>query len=56
MSLSDLEEVESQLVTLDDHPLLCEYVDVFPDEIPSISPQCDIDSRIDLVPGAELIS
>ena len=44
------------MVTLYDHPLLREYVDVFPDEIPGMPPQRDIDFRIDLVPGAEPIS
>ncbi|MDF3680789.1 hypothetical protein P3S38_27810 [Enterobacter hormaechei] len=47
VSLSDLEEAESHTVTLDDHPLLREYADVFPDEIPGMPPQRDIDFRID---------
>ena len=50
ISVSDLEEAESHLVTLDDHPILCEYVDVFLDEIPSMPPQHDIDFHIDLIP------
>ena len=53
---SDFEEAESYTVTLDAHPLLHEYADVFPNEIPSMPPQCDIDFWIDLVPGVELIS
>ena len=56
VSLSDLEEVKGYTVTLDDHPLLCEYADVFPNEIPGMPPQRDIDFRIYLVPGAEPIS
>ena len=55
VSISDLEEAESRTVTLDDHPLLREYADVFLDEIPGMPPQRDIDFRIDLVPGAEPI-
>lgn len=43
VSISILEEVKSRTMTLDDHPLLCEYVDMFPDEIPSMPPQRDID-------------
>ena len=54
--MSDLEEFESRIVTLDDHPLLHEYADVFPDEIPSIPPQHDIDFWIDLVLGVKPIS
>ena len=38
MSLSDLEEAESHMVTLDDHPVLREYADVFLDEIPGMPP------------------
>ena len=56
VSLSDLEEAESHMVTLDDHPVLREYADVFLDEIPGMPPQCDIDFWIDLVPQAEPIS
>ena len=56
VSVNDLEEVESHTVTLDDHPLLCEYADDFLDEILGMPPQCDIDFRIDLVPGVEPIS
>ena len=53
--VSDLEEAKSCMVTLDGHPLLCEYADVFLDEIPGMPPQHDIDFWIDLVPGAEPI-
>ena len=56
VSLSDLEEAESCTVTLDDHPILREYVDVFPDEISGMPLQRDIDFWIDLVPGVEPIS
>ncbi len=56
VSISDLEEAESRMVIIDDHPLLCEYEDVFPNEILSISPQLDIDFQINLIPGVELIS
>ena len=54
--VSDLEEVESHSMNLDDHQLLCEYADVFLDEIPSIPPQHDIDFCINLILGEELIS
>ena len=54
--VNDLEEVESHTVIVDGHPLLCEYVDVFLDEIPATPPQRGIDFWIDLVLGVELIS
>ena len=44
------------MVILDDHPLLHVYADVFPNEIPGMLPQRDIDFWIDLVLGAEPIS
>ena len=54
--VNDLEEAENHTMTLDDHPLLCEYADVFLDEILGMPPQRDIDFQIDLVPGVEPIS
>ena len=56
VSFSDLQEVEIHTITLDDHPLLHKYVDVFFNEIPGIPPQCDIGFWIDLIPGAKPIS
>lgn len=56
LSINDLKEVESHTVTLNDHPLLLEYVNVLPDEITGMSPQCDIEFQIDFVPGVEPIS
>ncbi|GLJ46238.1 hypothetical protein SUGI_0974250 [Cryptomeria japonica] len=41
---------------LQQHPILQEFANVFPSEIPGMPPQRDIDFRIDLVPGAEPIS
>ena len=54
--VSHLKEVESHSVTLDDHPILHEYADMFMDEIPCMPPQHDIDFYIDLIPRVELIS
>ena len=39
-----------------DHPILQEYIDVFPSEISGMPLKHDIDFCIDLVPGAEPIS
>ena len=38
VSISDLEEVKSHTMTLDDHPLLHEYANVFLDEILGMPP------------------
>ena len=56
VSLSDLEEAKSCMMTLDDHPLLHEYENFFSNEISGMPPQCDIDFWIDLVLGVEPIS
>ncbi|XP_074297750.1 uncharacterized protein LOC141628517 [Silene latifolia] len=36
---------------LKDVPIVCEYPDVFPDELPGIPPERDVEFSIDLVPG-----
>uniref|UniRef100_J3LVY4 Retrotransposon gag domain-containing protein n=1 Tax=Oryza brachyantha TaxID=4533 RepID=J3LVY4_ORYBR len=37
-------------------PVVCEYPDVFPNELPSMPPNCDIEFVINLVPGTALIA
>ena len=37
-------------------PVVDEYADVFPDEIPVLPPSWDIDFSIDLIPGAGPVS
>jgi len=37
-------------------PVVGEYVDVFPDEVPGLPPSRDVDFAIDLVPGAGPVS
>ena len=34
-----------------DHPVLSEFMDVFPEEIPGLPPQREIDFSIEIVPG-----
>ena len=41
---------------LDALPVVREFKDVFPDEIPQLPPKREIDFSIDLVPGAALVS
>ena len=36
--------------------VVCEYVDVFPDELPGLSPHMDVDFGIKLHPGTSPIS
>ncbi|CAA0818854.1 Uncharacterized mitochondrial protein AtMg00860, partial [Striga hermonthica] len=36
--------------------IVCEYLDVFPDELPRGPPDCQVEFTIDLVPGADPVS
>jgi hypothetical protein len=42
--------------SLDQYPVLLEFKDVFPDELPGLPPQRELDFTIELKPGAEPIS
>jgi hypothetical protein len=42
--------------TLDQVPVVCEYPDVFPEELPSMPPDRDIDFIIELIPRIALIA
>jgi hypothetical protein len=48
--------VENNKPTLEDHPILREYKDVFPEEVLGLPPRRDIDFSIELVPGAVPVS
>ena len=54
--VSDLEEAKSYTITLDNHPLVHAYFDVFLDEILGMPPQRGIDFHIHLILGVEPIS
>ncbi|KAH9306800.1 hypothetical protein KI387_011204, partial [Taxus chinensis] len=54
--VSDRSEDRSYGPSLDDHPILKEYVDVFLGELLGLPPPCEIDFHIDLVLRAEPIS
>ena len=45
-----------QATTLCDIPVVCEFPDVFQDELPSLPPDRDVEFKIELVPGAAPIS
>ena len=45
-----------QATTLCDIPIVCEFPDVFPDELPGIPPNRDVEFKIELVPGTTPIS
>ena len=45
-----------QTTTLYDIPIVCEFPDVFPNELPSLPPDKDVEFKIELVPGTAPIS
>jgi hypothetical protein len=51
-----LESVEDDKPSLEDHPTLREYRDVFPEEVSGLPPRRDIDFSIELAPGAVPVS
>jgi hypothetical protein len=46
-----LNSVEKKEMKVEDHPVLWEFRDVFPEEVPGLPPKRDLDFSIDLVPG-----
>jgi hypothetical protein len=51
-----LKTIESTKASPDDHPILREYRDVFPEEVPGLPPRRDIDFSIELTPGVVPVS
>jgi hypothetical protein len=51
-----LKIIEGAKPSPDDHPILREYRDVFPEEVPGLPPRRDIDFSIELAPGAVPVS
>jgi hypothetical protein len=43
-------------ITLFDVPVVCEFLEVFLDKLPSLPPDCDVEFKIELVPGTTPIS
>ena len=51
-----LESTTNETIRLEDYPVLQQFRDFFPDEIPGLSPKTDIDFTIELVLGAGPVS
>ena len=51
-----LKTIEGDKPSLEDHPTLREYKDVFPEEVLGLPPRRDIDFSIELAPGAVSVS
>jgi hypothetical protein len=45
-----------EVITIHQNPVVCEFLDVFPDELPSLPPDRDVEFRIELISGTAPIS
>jgi hypothetical protein len=51
-----LEYIEDEKPNLEDHPILREYIDMFPEEVSGLPPRSEIEFSMELAPGAVPIS
>nr|GFB64955.1 retrotransposon protein, putative, Ty3-gypsy subclass [Tanacetum cinerariifolium] len=54
--LATIHDTTSDVPSIHDHPIVSEFPDVFPDELPGIPPVCEVEFSIELILGAEPIS
>ncbi|KAJ9541044.1 hypothetical protein OSB04_027550 [Centaurea solstitialis] len=54
--LAALQEPKEVCLKLEDIPVVNEFLEVFPDELPGVPPEREVEFTIDLVPGAAPIS
>ena len=55
-NLAHVVDTRSSEVRLEDVPVVRDFLDVFPDDLPGLPPEREIDFPIDLVPGTTSIS
>jgi len=49
-------EIKEEEIKIENIHVVCEFPDVFPEELPTLPPQRKIDFKIELIPGAQPIS
>jgi len=49
-------EVKEHEIKIENILVVCEFPDVFPEELPGLPPQREIDFEIELIPSAQAIS
>nr|GFA67148.1 hypothetical protein [Tanacetum cinerariifolium] len=54
--LATIHDTTSDVPSIHDQPIVFEFQDVFPDELPGIPPVHEVEFNIELIPGAEPIS
>nr|GFA79972.1 putative reverse transcriptase domain-containing protein [Tanacetum cinerariifolium] len=54
--LATIHDTTSEVPSIHDQPIVFEFLDVFPDELPGIPPIREVEFNIELIPGSEPIS
>nr|GFD37191.1 putative reverse transcriptase domain, aspartic peptidase domain protein [Tanacetum cinerariifolium] len=54
--LATIHDTTSEVPSIHDQPIVSEFSDVFPDELPGIPPVREVEFNIELIPGSEPIS
>nr|GFD05529.1 putative reverse transcriptase domain-containing protein [Tanacetum cinerariifolium] len=54
--LATIHDTTPEVLSIHDQPIVSEFPDVFPDELPGIPPVREVEFNIELIPGAEPIS
>ncbi|KAJ0661910.1 putative nucleotidyltransferase, Ribonuclease H [Helianthus annuus] len=54
--LAAIQDTSKEERNLEKHPIVKEFPDVFPEELPSLPPEREVEFTIELIPGAEPIS
>ncbi|XP_035844033.1 uncharacterized protein LOC118490479 [Helianthus annuus] len=54
--IASIKDTSASVKSIDSHSVVREYPDVFPDELPGLPPDRQLEFTIDLIPGAEPIS
>nr|GFD33134.1 putative reverse transcriptase domain-containing protein [Tanacetum cinerariifolium] len=51
--LATIHDTTSDVPSIQDQPIVSEFPDIFPDELPGIPPVREVEFSIELIPGAE---
>nr|GFB75726.1 putative reverse transcriptase domain-containing protein [Tanacetum cinerariifolium] len=54
--LATIRDTTSKVPSIHDQPIVSEFLDVFPDELPGIPPVREVEFNIEIIPGSEPIS
>ena len=54
--LAHVVDTKKEIPILDEIPIVREFPDIFPEELPGLPPDREVEFSIDLIPRAELVS